>query len=182
MITAFIIGLATFLIYVIAIIIRFGVPSSLSDSFYLLKKAYSEYKLVPYLFTLVLWITSFTILPVWLEYSNESIQFLAFFAAAGLALVGAAPVFHNPFTHFGHVVGAWLAAVCGTLWAFLQYISMYGLIGCSGILNIASVLALTIILVYNMQNDNPRTKTFWAEMWAFSFIFISVGINLILNY
>ena len=55
---------------------------------------------------------------------KDKAKFLAFFAAAGLALVGAAPVFHNPFTHFGHVVGAWLAAVCGTLWAFLQYISM----------------------------------------------------------
>lgn len=93
-------------IYLGMVLIRFGIPKSISETYYLLGKQ-------GWLFQVALWGTAFTAVPMLIERSSEDTQFLAFLACAGLAFVAAAPLFKRKLDGKVHYISA--AMCCGGL-------------------------------------------------------------------
>lgn len=56
------------------------------------------------------------LVPVWLELSSESVQFLSFLACGGLMFVGTAPLFKEEFQRKVHFGGTIVAGLGTTLW------------------------------------------------------------------
>lgn len=115
MLLSLLLSIAAFAAYIIPVICRYGVPTSVSESFYLLAgRGDSPRK---WLFTLAMWATAFTLMPPLLDATeHSSVQFLAFFACAGLCFVGAAPAFKECSTvRKVHIGGALISACCSQL-------------------------------------------------------------------
>jgi hypothetical protein len=105
MITSLIILLG-YLIYVVA---KFGIPKSISETFYLLGKQ-------GWMFQVTLFSVAFLVVPTLIDRSSENTQFLAFLACAGLAFVGAAPLFKMELEGKVHYVSAAICCVGLVLW------------------------------------------------------------------
>lgn len=157
---AFFIGLLIFTAYVAVAVVKFGVPKSLSDTFYL----YGG-KPKGYVFTAALWLTVFLIAPLWLSVSEDALAFSAFLACAGLLLVGAAPMFKGEDARW-HEAFAIICAVFALLWQVLnkQYWEM-----------VAVLVIIVIIAVVTKTLKSSRT--FWLEMVAFYSTFLSIIIK-----
>lgn len=150
------------LTYVVSIIAMFGIPSSLSDSFYLLQNKYPN-KNRKWLFTLLCFAISFTILIPWIDISNESLQLLPFLSTAGLAFVGVAPHFKS-YEKKIHETGALMCAICSQLWCVLSGLWYTPIIGLSAM----GIPAL----------KQKKNYTFYAEMAAF----LSTYLGLFIKY
>jgi hypothetical protein len=105
MITSLIILLG-YLIYVVA---KFGIPKSISETFYLLGKQ-------GWMFQVTLFSVAFLVVPTLIDRSSENTRFLAFLACAGLAFVGAAPLFKLELEGKVHYVSAAICCVGLVLW------------------------------------------------------------------
>lgn len=92
-----------YLCYVVA---KFGIPQSISDTYYLLGKK-------GWLFQLALASTAFCVVPSLIDASTEYTKFLAFLACAGLAFVSAAPLFKMELEGKVHFTCAYIC--CGSL-------------------------------------------------------------------
>jgi hypothetical protein len=106
-----------FAAYITVIIKFFGVPHSISDSFYLLE---GRRKGLGYVFTLWCWAVAFTVMAAMLQLSQgQWWQFLSLFAGGGLVLVGTAPMFkgHERTVHYA---SAGTCAVATLLWMCLE--------------------------------------------------------------
>lgn len=68
-----------------------GLPALLSDTYYILKEKHRP----SWLFQLAM-----VLVPVWLELSSGSVQFLSFLACGGLMFVGTAPLFKEDMVKF----------------------------------------------------------------------------------
>lgn len=147
--------------YVFFIIRKFGVPESLSDSYYLLQDKYPN-KGYKWLFTIVCFITMFSVLIPWLEVSKESLQFLCFLSASGLGFVGAAPLFKS-YQQKIHESGAILCGLASQIWLFSN---------CYGWLT--ALCGLLMAIPYLKQK---RNFIFYAEMTAFLSTYLGVGIE-----
>ena len=80
-----------FLIYNIVALVLFGVPKSLSMTYYLFKNKVDTLK---FLFPAMMTMLTVFLMPCWLQMSEGSnFQFTAFLSAAGVLFVGAAPAF-----------------------------------------------------------------------------------------
>lgn len=106
-------ALAVFTIYNIVAICMFGMPSSLSDTFYL----YQSKRIgLGYVFTAMMVIMVALLMPAWLTISDSmqgwehNFTFLSFFAAGAIAFVGAAPAFRGNYLE--HTVHMWSAKSC----------------------------------------------------------------------
>ena len=140
----------------------FGVPKSVSDTYYLFKKNKGN----NWIFSVVFMITVFSLIPVFIEYSTENTQFLAFISCTGLAFVGAAPRFKIELEGVVHVVAANICALAAILWVIFNV--HYG-----WVVVIASFLIFGGIALKDWKN-----KTFWLEIAAFLMTFICVGMKL----
>lgn len=85
-----------------------GVPASISATFYKLEH--------PYGFLAAMWLTAGLLMPAILEVSKLNTEFLAFFACAGMILVGAAPNFKEESEGKVHTAGAILCIVGSQVW------------------------------------------------------------------
>lgn len=92
--------------YLAFVVAKFGIPKSISDSFYLLGKK-------GWMFQVTLFLVGFSVMPALIDKSSEDTKFLAFLACAGLAFVGAAPLFKMELEGKVHYVSA--AICCGGL-------------------------------------------------------------------
>lgn len=168
--TAVIISLIIFIAYNVVINILYNkkhhkdgdlitLLPSLSDSFYFL----NEYKRgLGYLFTLLLWVVVFSILPQWMNVTNDNLQFLVFISAGALIFVGAAPLFKLQDKGF-HQVFAIVCAVAAIAWE-LTYIVYIPLILVTIAIGIASISTKTL----------KSNHTYWLEMIAFLSIYFSL--------
>ena len=114
------IALAVFTVYNAVIIGIFGMPTSLSDSFYLLQ---SKKKGLGYIFTAMMTVMAFTLMPAWISISDampgweHNLTFLSFLAAAMIMFVGAAPAFRNVgIENKVHMIAAKACAVFAIVW------------------------------------------------------------------
>ncbi len=116
MITLAIISASILLSYIAVSISLFGVPKSLSETFYLYR-----YNLdCGYIFQIILGLSAALMLPCMLQASEGSdFQFLAFFSVAALLFVAAAPKFKQDFEGKVHSYSAIIAALSSILWVIL---------------------------------------------------------------
>lgn len=142
--------------YIITFCIKYGIPSSISDSYYSLRWG-------P-LFTLILWICGFLILPGCMEMAQTAnTQIIPFLGVGGLLLVGAAPRVRD-YERQTHLVGAITCGVCSQLWVIL-----YG----SLISMVLWLIPITIVIVKTMRNKKLNNITFWAEVVCFTTMYLS---------
>lgn len=144
-----VISLLLFIAYVGRSVCRFGVPKSLSDTFYLWEKVRRDFGM---LFTSFC-ITLGTLMSIVMYdmMTGKWYQFLGVFAGLGLNFVGIAPHFRT-WQKTVHVAGATTSAVASIL-----AISLCGYWYVPAIL-----LALQIIIT-----GKWATRVFWSEMAAF---------------
>lgn len=92
--------------YLAFVVAKFGIPKSISDTYYLLGK-------MGWLFKVTLFSVAFLVVPTLIERSSDNTQFLAFLACAGLAFVAAAPLFKMELEGKVHFTSAYIC--CGSL-------------------------------------------------------------------
>ena len=116
-------------VYLIGFVIKFGVPESLSATYYSLGK-------YGWIFQVCIFLVGVLLLPVWLSLSEEAYQSLVFLACASLCFVASAPCFKLELqgrciirrlssAAFPHLLGRYLKG-CG-----MSCCGSFGLAGCS---------------------------------------------------
>lgn len=95
----------------------FGVPRSLSTTYYLYQEKCSK----GWLFCVMMYLVVAFMMPSWITMSEGSdFQFLSFLAPVGLLFVGTAPRFRESnMENIVHSVSAIVAAICALLWVGL---------------------------------------------------------------
>lgn len=108
---------AIYLAYNAISLALFGIPKSLSDTYYLWK----EHNGKSYLFSLMMYAVVAFMMPAWITMSEGSdFQFLAFLAPAAIAFVGTAPRFKDTtLENHVHMTSAYLAAAFALAWVAL---------------------------------------------------------------
>ena len=176
MLSLVLISFLLFLAYNIGITTKFGIPPSLSQSYYLLN---GVKKNLGFLFTGMMFTMAFTLVPAWLELGevislwSSHLNPLAFFTCAAIAFVGAAPAFKaNKLEGTVHKVAAIVAAACSMIWCLVVcWKIMYVPLGVAGL--IAAVGAIT--------KTWKSASVYWLEMMAFGATFATVIVELILQ-
>lgn len=99
--------------YLIFVVAKFGIPKSISDTFYMLDKK-------GWLFQVFMGTFAFTLIPYWIDKSSEMYECFPFLACSALAFVAFAPCFRMQLEGMVHHVSAVLACVCAVLWQALD--------------------------------------------------------------
>lgn len=149
--------------YTVAVCIKFGIPTTLSESYYFIYKKY--------LFTLVMWLSGFLLLPPIMEMTGRDTQIIPFLSIIGIMIVGAAPRYKEQERTL-HITGATMAGFFSQLWIIL-YAYPWTLLTWSILIIWAIGILIESKLVEWSEELDKRKWFFWAEMLAF--------INLYLN-
>ena len=139
-----VLGFALIVAYIISIIVKDkAVPQSVSATVYSLSNKWKWY------FTVVMYLTSFLILPRMLDCVDENVQVLAFLSAAGLLGVGADPLCHGE-KNLTHYVSAVLFGVASQVMIMLS----------------EPWLMATWIpyILYTLAKEDGKKNMFFAEM------------------
>ena len=156
-----IIAASIYLLYNAVAIGIFGIPPSLSETYYLYKDKWN----IGFVFPIMMYLVVGFMMPAWLTLSEGSpFQFLSFLAPASIAFVGTAPAFKSSsLENSVHSVAAIVAAICSLLWVIL--VTPYWWI---------IILAL---LTFTLEALITRTlltaKIYWLETVAFISTFMS---------
>lgn len=112
-----IIATTIFVAYNAVAIAFFGIPESLSMTYYLYKERFNK----GFLFPAMMYLVVAFMMPAWITMSEGSnFQFLAFLAPAAIAFVGTAPAFlSSDLENKVHSIAALIAAACSLLWVIL---------------------------------------------------------------
>lgn len=154
-----------FLIYNAVALLLFGVPKSLSMTYYLFK---DRVETLRFLFPAMMTMLTVFLMPCWLEISEGSpFQFTAFLSAAGVLFVGAAPAFKS--SSLENAVHQWSAYICAAAAiAWICLVTPYWWI----ILIVLGIIALLAIVTKTVKSS----YIYWLEMVAFISTFISIVI------
>lgn len=158
MTTLIIISLVIFLAYVVGTCLYFGIPASISDTYYKLEK---RKKGLGWLFTAMCWLVGGLLLPALLEITPEGYQFTAFLACAGLLFVGAAPQFKVSSTGAVHYGSAAVCVVFSQIWVILSglwWVSLICFVAC----------------LYPAYKD--KKWMFWIEIVAIVAVYVTILI------
>lgn len=110
-------GICTFALYLCTILIIFGLPASLSETYYLLQNKYKK----GILFTIMMILLAiFMAFPLF-EFTPENYKFIAFFMLLGILFTGAAPLFKDSSQSPIHYVGAGISAISSILWTIIIF-------------------------------------------------------------
>lgn len=173
--TLTIIGMVLFTIYNVCIVSKFGIPVSLSDTFYLLN---GVKKGLGFLFTAMMVSMAFCLMPGWLEITetitswSKNFTALPFLAAAGIAFVGAAPAFRkNEVEKIVHGISAYLAAAFSILWICIV---------CYEVALIVLPISVFVIVALGLSTKTLKSsKIYWLEMLAFLATFATILIEVL---
>lgn len=160
---SFLISLGIYLIYNLVCLIKFKVPTSLSETHYHL---IGESKKNEVIFTLILWAISIPIMITGFDITPANYQFLIFLSAGALMFVGAAPFFkRGGLENKVHVYSAIFTGICSILWSFF--------VGNLYITVVALILMLIIVIVKTTK------RTYLIETILFLNLYIQVFLILI---
>jgi hypothetical protein len=155
---------------------RFGVPKSLSDTFYLWN---GVKKNLGYIFTGMMGGMSLTLLPAWIEVGNQVsswspfLNFLVFFACGAIMFVGVAPAFRGDRTEgLVHEISAKIAAACALIWCFVV---------CYQIWYVPLACIIAVLIAGLCTRTFKKCSVYWLEMMAFAATFMTVIAELILQ-
>ena len=139
----------------------FGIPESLSNTYYLWKERSNK----GWLFPLMMYAVVALMMPAWITMSEGSdFQFLAFLAPAAIAFVGTAPAFKSDdLENVVHTTAAIVAAICSLAWVAVITPYWWMILVWFGFIALAAILTSSykICLVY------------WLEQVAFGATFTS---------
>jgi hypothetical protein len=158
--------LAAFLIYWAynqAVLGIFGVPKSLSMTFYLFQERKKWQRV---LFPIMMVFMAGLLLPAWLEISEgHDLQFMAFFGIAGIIFTGMAPAFKSSdLENKVHMGSAIFAAIFSLLWvAFVANLWYFIL-----------VWFVVIVLIALLTKSIKTGYIYWLETVAFMSTFTAV--------
>lgn len=138
--------------YLAFVVAKFGIPKSISETFYLLGKK-------GWMFQVALFLVAFSVMPTLIDKSSEDTQFLAFLSCAGLIFVGAAPFFKRAFDSKVHFISAAICCVGLVLWQ---------------IFNACWITPLVCLLavLYPMYKD--RKYMWWLEIASIVSAYVSL--------
>jgi hypothetical protein len=139
----------------------FGIPESLSNTYYLYKEKCNK----GWLFCLMMYLVVALMMPAWITLSEGSaFQFLAFLAPASIAFVGTSPRFKDgDLENKVHTYSAYVAAACSLLWVGLVTPYWWVILVWLGFIAIASILT----------SSYKSCLVYWFEMIAFGATFTS---------
>ena len=177
------IAITIFIAYNIVALCLFGMPCSLSNTFYLYnwKTNHPNWKCnnLGYLFTAMMFVCALLFLPAWLNLTetitewSHYLTFLPFLAAGGICFTGAAPAFRNGgMEEIVHYTGAGVSAVFSLLWCFIVCYKL------------AWIVPLVILIcggIAHLTKTAKKGRDWWLEMSAFMSVFIITLIECILQ-
>lgn len=99
-----------------AIVVNKGIPESISSTSYVFHENGKKY----YYFSIYCILTAFSLLPIWLNISNEKYEFLAFISCSGIMFAGVTPFFKEDFNKQIHYTAGILAVVSYLIWMILS--------------------------------------------------------------
>lgn len=169
-------SLVIFISYNIGALCVFGVPSSLSNTYYLYE---NKKRGLGWLFPAMMWSMGFTLLPAWLELGeiispwSTYLNVLAFFTCAAIAFVGAAPAFRSCVLESKvHTTAAMAAAVCAVTWC---------LVVCWQIMYVPLLTAGGVAVIGWLTKSWKKASVYWLEMMAFGATFVTVIVELLMH-
>jgi hypothetical protein len=147
----------------------FGVPHSLSMTYYLFKERKNNLKM---LFPAMIGLMVLFLMPCWLQISECSdFQFTAFLSMASLMFVGACPTcLDSDMENKVHSISAIICAIFALLWIILVTPYWYVILIVFAIIAAISVVTKTWKTCYK----------YWLEMVAFISTFISITLYYLL--
>jgi hypothetical protein len=160
MITVWITSITLFVAYVTTVLSLFGIPRSLSESFYLFE---SRRKGLGYVFTGWCWVMAILVMFMMAEQSEGCWwQFLSLFAGGGLGMVGTAPLFkgHERVIHY---VSAGVCALSACAWVTLA--------GCW-------YVQLPLLVIAFALGGLHSKFLFWVETALFLAMFITLKLSI----
>lgn len=173
MATLVIISLVIFLAYLLMTYARFGIPYSISDTYYKLE---NRKKGAGWLFSAMCAAVGGLLLPALLEMTPGGYRFAAFLACAGLIFVGAAPQFKLSLTGPVHYGSAAVCVAFSQIWAGLM--CWWVLIPVWLAYIICTVVRMSKHITGNMWSDFVETKPmFWAEIAAIGTTYLVIALK-----
>ena len=155
--TSIIIATCIYVAYNAVALAFFGIPESLSNTYYLYQAKCNK----GWLFCAMMYLVVAFMMPAWITMSEgNDFQFLAFLAPAAIAFVGTAPKFKE--TTLGnrvHSISAVIAAACSLLWVALVTPYWWVILIWLGFIALASIFTSSYI--------------YWLEQIAFGATFTS---------
>lgn len=150
-----IIATTLFVAYNAVAIALFGIPESLSNTYYLWKEKNGK----GWLFCLMMYLVVALMMPAWITLSEGSnFQFLAFLAPASIAFVGTSPRFKDgDLENKVHTYSAYVAAACSLLWVALVTPYWWVILVWLGFIALAAILTSSYKTAY----------VYWLEQVAF---------------
>lgn len=140
--------------YVLYAVRQVGVPTSLSATYYSVKKGW--------LFQLALGISGFLMMICLLELTAEKwFQFLSFFTSSALIFVAFAPGYKSMFEGRVHKLSAWISAV-----------SSVALVSLLGFWYIPLILLVPVFFVIKIYGN----RIFCLEMVCFASLFLTMYV------
>ena len=163
------IAFAIYLIYNGIAIKLFGIPNSLSNTFYLYKQKKEWMRI---LFPIMMVLLVVFLMPAWLEISAASaLQFLAFFASGGILFVGTAPAFmSSDLENKVHTYSAIVAAVFALLWVIFVSKAWF----------MIPIWFAVIALIAWLTKTWKSALIYWLENVAFMSTFTSILIYFLI--
>lgn len=169
------ISLLFFTVYNAVSLKQFGIPKSLSETFYLWN---NKKKNLGYVFTGMMFSMAFALVPAWLELGevisswSAYLNPLVFFACAAIAFVGAAPAFRScPLESKVHTIAAMTAAVCAVTWC---------LAACWQIMYVPLLAAGLVAVLGLITKSWKKASVYWLEMMAFGSTFTTIITQLLI--
>lgn len=169
------VAICIFVIYNAVAIHFFGIPKSLSETFYLYQ---NKKKYLGYIFTGMMFIVALTLMPAWIEITevistwSHYLTVLPFLGAGMIAFVGAAPAFRScKLESKVHTISATAAAVFSLLWCAVV---------CYKIAYIIPISAFIIWSIAFSTKTQKTAQTYWWEMVAFLATFATIVTECII--
>ena len=169
------VAIGIFVIYNAVAIHFFGIPKSLSETFYLYQ---NKKRNLGYIFTGMMFTIALTLMPAWIEITevistwSHYLTVLPFLGAGMIAFVGAAPAFRScELESKVHTISATAAAVFSLLWcAVVCY-------------KIAYIIPISAVIVWGTAfatKTQKKAQTYWWEMVAFLATFTTIVTECII--
>lgn len=157
-----------FIIYNSVAIGIFGIPWSMSKTYYLYEE---KKKGLGWIFTIFMWIMSLTLIPAWIEISlfvgpwMSYFTFLGFISGACIAFVGTAPRYRDSLEGNVHMTAARICAVTALLWDFLV---------CWNIWYVPLIAMIIPTVIGFITKTWSECRDYWLEMLAFDATFATI--------
>ena len=152
---------AIYLVYNAISLALFGIPKSLSDTYYLWKARNGK----GWYFSLMMYAVVALMMPAWITMSEGSdFQFLAFLAPSAIAFVGTAPAFKSDdLENVVHSTAAIVAAICSLAWVAVITPYWWMILVWLGFIALAAILT----------SSYKSCLVYWLEQVAFGATFTS---------